>query len=126
MGSHRLKRVGDLIQREISEIIERELKDPRIGMITITGVKVSADLRHARVYFSVYGDEKDQERAGIGLESAKFYIQGQIGRRLRLKYTPELSFYFDESLEYGFFIDKILKELREDDDEGHEGGGPGS
>jgi ribosome-binding factor A len=126
MGSHRLKRVGDLIQREISEIIERELKDPRIGMVTITGATVSADLRHARIYFSVYGDEKDQERTRIGLESARYFIQGQIGRRLRLKYTPELSFHFDESLEYGFFIDKILKELREDDDEGHEGGDPGS
>jgi ribosome-binding factor A len=126
MGFHRTQRVGDLIKREISIIIDKELKDPRIGLITVTGVEITADLRHAKVFFSVLGDEHVQSQAASGLESARFFIQGEIGRRLRLKYTPELSFSLDQSLEYGFHIDKLLKELKEDNEESSEGGDSGS
>jgi ribosome-binding factor A len=114
------------MKREIGEIIDRRLKDPRIGMITVTDVSVTADLRYARVYFTVMGDESERRQAQIGLESARSFIQGEVGRRIRMKYTPELSFHFDESLQYGLHIDNILKELKEKHDEEPEGGGSGS
>ncbi|MFC1683741.1 30S ribosome-binding factor RbfA [Candidatus Zixiibacteriota bacterium] len=80
MAFKRTERVGDLLQREIGEIIEKDLKDPRIGMATITGVTVSPDLKHARVYFSVLGDEKVLRQTQQGLESAKYFIQGDLCR----------------------------------------------
>jgi ribosome-binding factor A len=114
------------MKREIGEIIDRRLKDPRIGMVTITDVSVTADLRYARVYFTVLGGENERRQAQDGLESAISFIQGEIGRRIRMKYTPELSFHFDESLQRGLHIDKILKELKTDHDEEPEGGDTGS
>lgn len=121
MGVKRSERVGDLLKREIGDIIERELKDPRIGFVTVISVEVSEDLRHARVFFSVFGDQQVQEKTQHGMDSAKFFIQGEIGRRLRLKYTPELSFQFDRSVERGLRISKLIKMLREGRDEGSEG-----
>ena len=121
MRYQRAQRVGDLMKREIGDIIETQLKDPRIGFITVTAVMVSVDLRHAKVFFSVFGDEQVWEKTRLGLESARYFIQGEIGRRLRLKYTPELIFEFDRSVEYGFHIDKIIKELQEEHDEEPEG-----
>lgn len=123
MSIKRSERVGDQLKREIGDIIERALKDPRVGFVTITSVEVSADLRHARVFFSVFGDHQKREEARRGLDSAKFFIQGEIGRRLRLKYTPELSFQFDGSVEQGFRISKLIKTLREGKDVEPEGGG---
>ncbi|KPL20013.1 MAG: hypothetical protein AMJ92_00785 [candidate division Zixibacteria bacterium SM23_81] len=125
MGVKRSERVGDLIKREIGEIIERELKDPRIGLATVTAVEMSDDLRHARVFISIFGDRSIQEETERGLNSAKFFIQGEIGRRLRLKYTPELSFQRDRSLERGLRISKIIKTLQEGRDEESEGGRTG-
>jgi ribosome-binding factor A len=124
--TQRTQRVGDLIKREIADIIDRKLKDPRIGLVTVTDVSVTADLRYARVYFTVLGAENERHRAQTGLESARSFIQGEIGRRIRLKFTPELSFHFDKSLQRGFHIDKILKELKTKHDEKPEGGDSGS
>jgi ribosome-binding factor A len=114
------------MRREIGEIIDRKLKDPRIGMVTVTGVSVTPDLRYARVYFTVLGEQEELQQARDGLESARTFIQGEVGRRIRMKYTPELSFHFDESLQRGIHIDNILKELKEDHDEEAEGGDSGS
>jgi len=124
--TQRTQRVGDLIKREISDIIHRKLKDPRIGLLTVTDVSVTADLRYARVYFTVLGDETERHRAQIGLESARAFIQGEFGKRMRIKYTPELSFFYDESLQRGIHIDNILKELKEHHDDKPEGGDSGS
>jgi len=114
------------MKREIGEIIDRRLKDPRIGMVTVTDVSVTADLRYARVYFTVLGDEDKRQQAQSGLESARSFIQGEVGRRIRMKYTPELSFHFDESMQRGIHIDNILRELKIDNDKETEGGGSGS
>jgi len=122
MSYKRSERVGDLLKREIGNIVERGLKDPRIGFVTVMKVEVSADLRHARVFFSVFGDQRVQEETQRGLKSAKFFIQGEIGRRLRLKYTPELTFQFDHSVEYGLHIDNLIRTLREGRDDKPEGG----
>ncbi len=116
MTVKRAQRIGDLIKREIGDIIERGLKDPRIGFVTVTAVEISADLRHARIFFSIYGDEHVREESRKGLESARFYIQGEIGRRLRLKYTPELSFQLDQSIAQGLRITKLIEKLHEESD----------
>lgn len=107
----RLERVGDLLKEELSELILREVKDPRIGFVTITGVRVSADLRHARVYVVTHETGEKQERTLEGLQSARGFLRGVLGRRLRLKYIPDLSFSVDETLEQGFRIHEILKSL---------------
>lgn len=107
----RLERVEDLLKEELSELILRGVKDPRVGFVTITGVRVSADLRHARVYVVTHETGEEQERTLEGLQSARGYLRGALGRRVRLKYIPDLSFSIDETLEQGFRIHEILKSL---------------
>ena len=107
----RAERVGDLLKEELSEVLLREIKDPRIGFVTITGVRVSDDLRHARVYVVTHETGEGQQRTLEGLQSARGYLQGALGRRVRLRYIPDLSFWVDESLEQGFRIHEILKSL---------------
>lgn len=111
MQYQRKDRVGDLIKREIAQIIQNELKDPGIGFVTITGVEVSADLRLARVFYSVLGDEESKKRSASALKRASGFIQNEIGGRLRLKYTPEISFHFDKSVEYGARIEELIQKI---------------
>jgi len=109
--------VGDLIRKEISQILLEELKDPRIGFVTITKVALSDDLRIAKVYYSVFGEERDKEDSYQGLESAKGYIKRELGRRVRLKYMPEITFMFDDSLEYGEHIEGLLRDMKHTEEE---------
>ena len=106
-----------MIKEEISQIFLRELKDPRIGFVTITKVAVSDDLRVARVYYSVFGGEEQKEESHLGLESAKGYIKRELGRRVRLKYIPEVTFFFDDSLEYGEHIEELLRGVKDTGEE---------
>ncbi|MFQ5881594.1 MAG: 30S ribosome-binding factor RbfA [Candidatus Methylomirabilales bacterium] len=117
MEVSRAERVGDLLKEELSQLLLREIKDPRIGFVTITMVRVSADLRHARVYIVTHETGEEQKRTLEGLQSARGYLRGELGRRLYLRYIPDLSFFVDESLERGFRIHEILKSLET-------GGGP--
>jgi ribosome-binding factor A len=115
MPSYRTGQVAGQVQREIMEIIQRELKDPRIGLVSITEVRMSPDLRHARVRLSVLGDEEAQQETLKGLESARGLIRHDLGRRLQnLKYAPELVFELDPSIEYSVRISKQLRELLPD------------
>ena len=109
MPYKRAERVGDLIREEISKLLLEEVRDPRIGSPTIIRVKVSDDLRFARVYFSagLSGSGRTLE----GLRSAAPFLRGELGRRLRLRRIPELHFLVDESLEHSLHIHAILKEL---------------
>lgn len=111
MGTRRQQQVADLLQAAISGILLRKLKDPRLGFLTITGVKMSPDLRHARVYFSTIGDQERVETALTGLRSATGVIRGEIGRSLDLRYCPQLAFHFDESLAFGAHIESRIREL---------------
>ena len=113
MRFKRSEKVGDQIREEISQILLRELKDPRIGFVTITTVAVSDDLRTAKVYYSVFGGEQDKEESYKGLESAKGYIKRELGRRMRLKYMPEIIFMFDDSFEYGEHIEELLRDVKD-------------
>ena len=113
MEGKRSERVADLIQREISGMLLKTLKDPRIGFVTITRVMVSDDCRMARVYFSVMGTAADQERSMKGLNNAKGYVRKELSRRLRLRYAPDVVFQFDPSVEYGIRLEEIIHQLHE-------------
>jgi ribosome-binding factor A len=110
----RSEKVADLIQREISEMLVKSLKDPRIGFVTITRVQVSEDCRLAKIYFSVMGSLTERESSARGLDSAKGYIRKELGRRIRLRYTPEIIFQFDPSIEYAIHIGEIMDHLKQE------------
>lgn len=117
MSYKRADRVSGLIMAEISQMLRREIKDPRIGFVTITRVKVSDDLRHAKVGVSVLGDDSQKSNTLKGLKSASGFIRGEIGKRLRLRYTPEIVFAIDDSLEYSDRISRVIDDLaRQSDD----------
>ena len=104
-----------MIQREISEMLIRGIKDPRISMVTITRVSVSDDLKVAKVYFSVMGGEEDRERSLRGLNSAKGFMKREVGKRIRLRYVPDIIFKFDPSLEQADHINRLIKELHREE-----------
>jgi len=112
----RMRRVNESIRQVLSESIG-QLKDPRIGFVTITGVETSSDLRHARVYLSVLGAERKRAQTLAGLEAARSLLQAQLGRELRLKRTPQLAFEYDPSVERGVRMTKLIDELAPDDSE---------
>ncbi len=111
MAGQRMRRVNEAVREVLSEAIASGLKDPRIGFVTVTSVDTSADLRSAKVYVSVLGDEREQEETLRGLERSHGYLQSLIGRQLGLKRTPQLTFVRDESIERGLRIEKLLKEI---------------
>lgn len=112
----RQDRVGDLIKREIARILQYELKDPGIGFVTITDVKMSADLKLAKVFYTVLGDADCKDRSAAALRRAGGFIQREIGRRLRLRYTPGISFHFDASVERGAHIEELLRKIHSEQD----------
>ena len=118
----RADRVGDQIRVELADIIHRKIKDPRVGFMTVTRVEVSDDLKHAKVFFSILGDEAMRKETLKGLKSAAHFIRGELGRRLKLRYTPEVVFLFDESIARGDRTLEILRGLDiKDEDEGDNG-----
>ncbi|BAB06130.1 30S ribosome-binding factor RbfA [Halalkalibacterium halodurans] len=114
MSNVRANRVGEQMKKELSDIFMRELKDPRIEFVTVTGVDVTGDLQQANVYITVLGDDEQKEATLAGLSKAKGFIRSEIGKRIRLRKTPELFFHFDESIEYGNRIEKLLQDINRD------------
>lgn len=108
----RVERIREAIKQEASDII-RNMKDPRIGFVTVTDVEVSRDLRHVKIFVSVLGDEEAKQTSLEGLERATGYIRTEIGQRVRLRHTPEITFGWDGSLEHGARISKILEEIKQ-------------
>jgi len=107
----RIERISEEIKREISDIIQNELKDPRLSkLISITEVNVTKDLRYAKVYVSVMGSEEEKANSLEGLKSAAGFIRREIGRRVQLRYTPEIHFELDNSIERGAYITKLINE----------------
>ncbi len=110
----RAERVSDQMKQEIADILMRKIKDPRIGFVTVTDVEVADDLRNAKVFVSIYGDDK---KASLkGLESASAFIRSELGRRMRLKFIPELLFRFDNTVEKGAHIMELLRTIEEKKD----------
>ena len=108
MPGARMRRVNESIREVLGDAIAAELKDPRIGFVTVTEVDTSPDLRSARVYVSVLGSAEERESSLAGLQSSHGYLQGRIASEMRLKRTPTLSFEFDDSLERGDRISRLL------------------
>lgn len=107
----RAARVGDQIRAELAELLTREVHDPGIGFLTFTHVKVSPDLQQARAYYTTLGDDQARRESARALERATPFLRRHIGRRLRLKRVPELTFSFDESIEKNDRIERILQQL---------------
>jgi ribosome-binding factor A len=105
-----MRRVNEALREVLSSRIAEGLKDPRIGFVTVTGVETSPDLRHARVYVSVIGNQEERRDTLAGLEKAHGALQAQIARELRMKHTPTLSFVYDETIDRGMRITELLGE----------------
>jgi len=118
----RSNRVGEQIHKEISALLVKGLKDPRIGFVTITAVDMTPDMHLARVYFTVMGDEKVRRNTEKGLQSSVPFIRRELGRRLGMRYVPDILFGYDASLEYGNRIEGLLKKIHDENDDA--GGNP--
>jgi len=113
----RSQRVGDLLRKEIADIIIYRLKDPRIGFITVTGVDVTDDIKLARVYVSVFQEGERKTTLEV-LDSAKSFVRSELSKRLRMKFIPSIEFRLDTSIEYGNKIEELLKEIEETEGKG--------
>jgi len=112
MGAERRKRVGVRIKEEISELLLRKVRDPRIGFVTITDVELTTDLRRATVFYSVMGDEEERSRAAQGLRSACGFIKREMASRLNLKFMPDIVFALDTSFEEMDRMEKVFRQLQ--------------
>lgn len=117
MTTHsRPERVAQMIQQQLGILFARgELKDPRLGLVTITGCKVSPDLRQARVYWTVHGDDKVRKETGEGLQASRGFLRREIGQAMSLRVVPDLSFTYDEAIDRGDRIEQLLREAKEAD-----------
>lgn len=107
-NKQRQRRVEDQIQKELSEMIRLELKDPGVGMVTITAVDVSPDLAHAKVFFTQLGDDPARKQAEAGLKRASAFLRQMLGKRIRLHNTPELHFVYDDSIDRGIHLSNLI------------------
>ena len=112
----RKEKVQDAIQKEVSNILANELKDPRLGFVTVTGVEISPDLRYAKVFYSVLGKEEDHKKSQVALDSAIKFIRKLVAERIQLRFAPEIVFKEDKSSEYSSRIQEVLDEIKQIDD----------
>jgi ribosome-binding factor A len=110
MSSGRMRRVDEAVRAVLSDAIAKDLQDPRVGFVTVTSVKTSPDLRHARVYVSILGDEDARAAGLVGLRSATGFLQSRVASELTLKHTPALVFEYDDSIDRGLRISRLLDE----------------
>lgn len=116
MGSLRPSRVAEEIKKEVSVIIPREIKDPRVGFVTVTGVNVTNDLSYAKIYISVLGGHEEEERTLAVLNSAKGLVRSEVGKRIRLRVAPEITFVIDKSLERAARIGELLSQVKKEEE----------
>jgi ribosome-binding factor A len=112
-NNQRAARVADQMREEIAQVL-RDLKDPRIGFVSVVKVEVANDLRHAKVFISVLGDDSVKTESMKGVQSASGHVRTELGRIMRLRFTPELHFVLDESIEHGSRIAKLLVQVQEE------------
>ncbi len=116
MATHsRPDRVGHLLQQKLAQLFTRGLKDPRVGLVTITGVKMSPDLREARVFWTVHGDGEVRKQTARGIEAARGWLRREVGGTLGLRVVPDLHFTYDEAIDRGDRIERLLREVREEE-----------
>ena len=107
----RPKRVGELVREEIARLLTKGIKDPRIGFVSVMGVRMSSDLKYANVYVSLYGEENEKKSSLIGLRHAAPWLRGVVARNLKLRFAPEIRFFPDDSLDQAFHIEEVLSKL---------------
>jgi ribosome-binding factor A len=115
MSQLRVEKVQEFIKQEISKIIVSELKDPRIGFVTVTNVTVTRDLSHATLYVSLYGSDDQKEATWQGLQSSLGFMRTEIAKRIRLRVAPDLTLHLDESLNYSAHIQELLLKIKEEE-----------
>lgn len=115
MGELRVRKIQEFIKQEVSNILLRELKDPRLGFVTVTDARITGDLREATVYVSLFGKPEEKQNTMKALKNATGYIRTEVGRRLGIRYSPTIKFKEDTSLDYGMKIDKILRDIEKKD-----------
>jgi len=112
---NRPERVAQVIQQLLGELFARGMRDPRIGLVTITGVKMSPDLREARVYWTVHGNASQRKHTAKGLDKARGFLRREIGLQLKLRMTPDLHFTYDEAIDRGERIEQLIRSVHEED-----------
>jgi ribosome-binding factor A len=115
----RSDRVAGLIRQVMAELLQKEIRDPRLAHATITGVKVSRDLRIAKIYFITAGNASQRQAALDGFKQAHGFVKRELAQRLTLRYMPDLTFFYDESIDYGEHIEHLLKVVKQDDETHH-------
>jgi ribosome-binding factor A len=113
----RQRKIADQVKKYLSQLIDHRLKDPRKGFITVTGVKISGDLRIAKVYYTCLGDEEQRKNSQKALESAQNFLRNELGQYLNIRFTPELRFFYDDSLEYSQHINEIIKKIHKSEED---------
>ncbi len=116
MSELRVRKIEEFIKQEVGNMLLKDLKNPRLGFVTVTGVKVTGDLREATVYVSLFGKEESKKESLLILNKSKGFIRKELGKRMKIYYTPEISFKEDNSLDYGMHIDEILKKIHKEDE----------
>ncbi len=114
----RAVRVAGVVKAEIAQLLAKGLKDPRIGFVSIMAVKMSSDLQYASVYVSLYGSDKEKRDSLIGLRRSAGWVRRELGRRLKLRLTPEVRFFEDTTLDDVFHLEKVFEEIKESDERG--------
>ena len=114
MGQQRSQRVAEEIKKKIGQIVHEDLKDPRIGFVTVTKVDLSSDLRFAKVYYSLLGTQKQLRDTQIGLASSTGFIRKLLGQRMKLRYTPEIVLKLDDGVEYSIHISEVLEKIKKE------------
>ncbi|MET0216814.1 MAG: 30S ribosome-binding factor RbfA [Burkholderiales bacterium] len=122
-NSQRARRIADQLQREIAELVRLELKDPRVGMVTLTGVEVGADYAHAKVFFTVLGSASLVQETERALQHAAGFLRTRLSHRLRLRTVPQLHFVFDASVERGMRLSRLIEEAVHPASDGEDEGG---
>jgi ribosome-binding factor A len=112
MEYQRSERVGDLLIEIISDLLRKDVRDPRVGSVTITAAKVSKDLRHARIYFNILGSPLDRKEVLAGLKSATGFLRSKISKQLKLRFVPTLEFFYDETEDEAQRIEDLLKQVK--------------
>ena len=116
MSNIRANRVAEQMKKELGDILTQKIKDPRIGFDTVTDVEISPDLQESKIFVSIFGTEEEKEQTLVGLAKSKGFIRSEIGKRIRLRKVPEISFEIDETIEYGNRIERIIRNLNEEDE----------
>ncbi len=111
MAKHRAFRLAESIKAEVAQMIREDIKDPRLGFVTVTDVEVADDLRHAKIFVSVLGTEEEMKKSLDVLNKASGYLRSELGRIISLRYFPEITFKYDQSIEHGAHISKLLREV---------------